>query len=179
MRDHAFYRFDEKRSIAWVLLPKAASTAIRRAIRSIPLSRDEMLEKNARHHTIGVLRHPLDRATCALYSLFMPDARPFLERFYAYRDDIHLCPISPIFDEIRVDEWLYFDTLNEQWEGVRTRHGYPELVATNVRARPGQAPVKMPHAIRPLHWKEAAIDWKSVAQPYERDWALDPSWERP
>ena len=146
-----FYWSDAVHYANWVIPPKAASTTLRSTFRPGNfMMRERMLYLNKEYFTIGVIRHPLARAHCALRTLSnrywgdTDDEAPFRERLWKWIADSHVRPLAIMFDGIRIDYWLRFEHLEEDWAGragCARRSEAQSGIAANARQEqiPGEA----------------------------------------
>ncbi len=147
----------------WILPPKNGSTSIRKAIRADNyLSREEAEKLNKKHTTIGVVRHPYDRAVSALWTVLMTSGRQqeTLEREIT---NSHLRPQYPAFEGLRVDHILRTETLGEDWGRLKKWIVLPELQHINKGSTTNG---------RPKRWRDAPIDWTPVTALYKQDMDL-------
>ena len=122
------YHIDHGREILWILHRKNAGTSLRHAFGAGRgdvtggVGAADALAWNG-YHTISSIRHPWDRITSGLYNPY-DDDRPFerkireeiLTRPSARHIDSHLWPQWVTLEGFRVDRWLRFDRLREDWE---------------------------------------------------------------
>jgi hypothetical protein len=179
-----FYRFDETRKWLWIVPMRCGSISIGSVIRpSEKCDYPKARELNASGvFTIGVIRHPFDRAVSALHSILTPDRSiyktmnpalagkrmlpKFDERlaYFLELDDPHVRPQAPALDGIRVDYWIRFEHLAERFDELRDKAPLDDL----------------PHyhkSHRPEGWR-GVCDWSKFMPWYEKDLALCPEWER-
>ena len=148
---------------ALVIAPlKNASSSVRRALHvRAPLKRADAEMLNGYLRTIAIIRHPFDRAVSALFSIVTDGVghRDLLECWRSAARNMHLHPQHPAFDGLRVDHWIEFGRLDEQWEQL----GLPPRQHIGKSERPA--------------WK-GLMDWSEPAQFYARDFELWPAWDR-
>jgi hypothetical protein len=162
-----FYRADEARRMLWILPPKNASTKICGTVTLKLVEREVALILNASYFTVGVVRHPFDRAVSALYSACR-ELTPFAERMRKYKNDSHVRPQWPAFDGVRLDFKIRFEHLHEDWRSLQAIRTLPDLRADIVNAG----------RYRPRDWR-GECDWQEFMPLYEKDFDLCPEWQRP
>lgn len=140
--------------IAYVDIPKVASTAIRGAVRGI--------RAEACYFTFAFIRHPWDRLVSALYSV-LRSSTPLDERIQQYMEapqlDSHIRPQS-LFLQRRVDFIGRYERLGRDWALLQQQFDLPALTHEN----------KGPH--RPADWRAAPIDWDRWRPYFAADFEL-------
>lgn len=182
------YHVDHLRQILWALPRKNAGTSIREAIHNLPSVDYAGAFGFNNYHTISVIRHPWDRLTSALYNPFTDD-RPFAQKVEeeilgplrecwmadtfaplapTRHIDPHLWPQWATTHGLRVDRWLSFDRLDDDWAKVQADFGpYPDLQHLN--------------AGEPHDWCRPdgePFDWSPLLGLYGPDFELCGDWEK-
>ena len=184
------YHVDHLHKVLWVLSRKNAGTSVRHAIEPFGVGETrEEAQRYSYYHTITVIRHPWDRLTSGLHNPYS-DSRPFAQKvedeiLRPLRDswkkyavamginwlpasmDHHLWPQWVTIDTFRIDRWLHFDSLQDDWSALQREFEYPDLEHHNQgEDRDWRRPDGEP------------FDWSPLLALYEPDFALCADWER-
>lgn len=165
------YIVDHDRQILWISPQKNAGTSIRHALGRDERDFDTEARKYEHYHTIAIIRHPWDRLTSALHHPYGCDGRSFsetveqeiLNHVSPYHVDGHLWPQWVVLLGFRVDRWLLFEHIGEEWRKLQSVLDLPDLPHQN----------KTQHK----HWREQPYEWSRLMPWYAGDFLLCDEWE--
>jgi hypothetical protein len=150
--------------VAYVVIPKAASSAIRAAVQG---RHAEQIPEG--YFSFTFVRHPWDRLVSALYTVFRSQA-PLDERLAQFIEnpnipiDSHARPQVEHLAGHRIDFIGYYHEIERDWSALQHVFGLPDLQHVN-RGK-----------YRPARWQDAPITWERWRPRYEQDLALCPDW---
>lgn len=179
-----FYRVDEARRVLWIIFPKHASNSLHNAIGELvtyPAKYGARL-LNEKMFTVATIRHPYSRAVAALKTVLWSEDRAFEDNLRFNLNNRHVRPIHGTLDGIRVDHWLRFEHLADDWAALDAKRAVTELEYSRpyrMIRYPERLPMINvdPNAGKRPNWRNVSCDWKAFNKQFETDFSLNPEYD--